>query len=603
MSIDKVRKLTDNKGCQAVMIGTMVLIVAGMVLGPGIGGFGQDPRNPTLFKLNGEAVTASSFDESIRRNEQLLRQADPTGERAIGSANEQLSLYGRSMSEKVDTAAVGILISRLGSQPSDEALIGGTEKLFRDQVTMMRSQMMATGMLKPNATEAEFQAMFRQQIGGTPDEVIKREVDRLRTQLADPNQRAQALPAAQVAYLQRAYIDKAVVSEADVKADFDELQFSVLRFDDASQSLADRQAAAEKALALVRDGKSLTDAQKAHAPKGKVTSESLPRRLLNLQPQLTDLAKLKEKEFSNVLSIGGVPVIYQATGIKSTLPKDFDQQKTQLIAQRKEQQGRETFQKELAAARKGIKVESSEPIWALLARFTQMQQDMDLRVNPAEQRKASLALLEEVKAIDPAKAGAPRLVSLLRWGLTEDVYSSGSPEEQKAMIAERIEATEQVLADVEDNELRAQLVEFLYQQGEFDKGAELLLVAASNNADFGPPGQQVYARLRSLADAQQKAGKLNADQYKVVDDALGKWLTERAEFDREQRKLEEEARKAQEELDREMKAAEEEAKKREAQGGSATGSTGSTPPAGGSANPNAGNPLGGATVPSTPGGN
>lgn len=603
MSIDKVRKLTDNKGCQAVMIGTMVLIIAGMVLGPGLGSFGQNPNNPTLFKLNGKDVTANDFEQSMRRNEQLLREADPTGQRAIGSANEQLSLYGRTMSEKVDAAAVGILVSRLGSEPSDEALVGGTEKLFRDQVTMMRSQMIATGMLKPNATDAEFEAMFRQQIGGSPDEVIKREVDRLRTQLADPNQRAQALPAAQVAYLQRAYIDKAVVSEADVRADFDELQFSVLRFDDATQSLTDRQSAAEKALADVRGGKSLAEAQKAHAPKGKVTSETLPRRLLNLQPQLAALGKLKDKEFSDVISIGGVPVIYQATGVKSTLPKDFEQQKTQLIAQRKEQQGRETFQKEITAARKGIKVESSEPIWALLARFTQLQQDMDLRLNPAEQRKSSLALLEEVKAIDPAKAGASRLVNLLRWGLTEDVYSSGTPEEQKAMVAERIEATEALLVDVEDNELRTQLVEFLYQQQEFEKGAELLLVAATNNADFGPPGQQVYGRLRSLADAQQKAGKLDADAYRQVDEALGKWLTDKAANDREQRKLEEEARKAQEELDREARAAEAEAKKQETQGGNATGATGSTPPAGGAANPNAGNPLGGATVPSTPGGN
>ena len=602
MSIDKVRKLTDNRGCQAVMIGTMVLIIAGMVLGPSLGSFGQDPRNPTLFKLNGEAVTAQAFDESMRRNEQALREADPMGQRAVGSANEQLSLYGRTMSEKVDSAAVRILVSRLGSEPSDEALVKGTEKLFRDQVTLMRSQMIAQGMLKPEATQAEFEAMFRQQIGGTPDEVIKREVDRLRTQLADPNQRPQALPAAQVAYLQQAYIDKAIVSEADVRADFDELQFSVLRFDDATQSLADRQAAAEKVLAEVRAGKSLAEAQKAHAPKGKVTTENLPRRLLNLQPQLADLGKLKEKEFSNVLSIGGVPVIYQSMGVKSNLPKDFDQQKTQLIAQRKEQTGRETFQKELTATRKSIKVESNEPVWGFLARFTQMQQDMDLRMNPAEQRKASMDLLTEVKKLDPAKAGAPRIVNLLRWGLTEDVYSSGTPEEQKAMVAERIEATENLLADIEDNELRAQLVEFLYQQGEFDKGADMLLEAASNNADFGTPGQQVYARLRSLADAQQKAGKLNADQYKAVDDALGKWLTDKAEYDREQRKLEEESRRAQEELDREMKAAEEEAKKREAQGGNATGSSGASG-SGAPANPSAANPLGGATVPPTTGGN
>ena len=67
MSIDKVRKLTDNKGCQAVMIGTMVLIIAGMVLGPGLGSFGQNPNNPTLFKLNGKDVTANDFEQSMRR--------------------------------------------------------------------------------------------------------------------------------------------------------------------------------------------------------------------------------------------------------------------------------------------------------------------------------------------------------------------------------------------------------------------------------------------------------------------------------------------------------------------------------------------------------
>jgi len=585
LSIITIRKAMEKKGCQAVLLVLGVLLAASMIFSGQYGNpQGQTPETQVAFEVGSQKVTLEQFNERVRTVSQ-----SQAANMAPGTPQAELAAHMTAVQGFVNDSAIASLAKEKGVSITDANIRTVGENVASQYMEQTRATLIMQGMIKQDASKEEADKKIAELTGGkTPDQLIKEQSDEIVKKYGDPKTKTEVANALLPSLVQDSYKNAAQFTEDDLKAAYNDYSFSIIKFDDLSKPLEDRQSAAIDAIEKIKGGADFAAVQAEVNPKAKPEDKNvtLSGGALDSSPELMPLKNLKPGELSDMILAGGSPTIYRFNSVKPNLPKDFEAIKAMLLENGKATKARQIFEEDLKKKTDGLKpVFKDKALEIGFAVYTAYG-------NPEFQKDPTklTAFLKEKQAElrDPLFASNffPNIAAATEFLVQETLYAQAKEEEKVEMLDDRIESANGMLEFFEDNSFRITFAKELLDKGRNDDALLFATTAAQANGDFEQTGQAIYAQISMLitdAEAKKAWSKEGIDTLKKEQD---RWQTEHATYLSEQKEIEDAQKKAQEELDKELN----EQKKTEA-----TGSTGTVPNSGTGTTP----PVGGATIPGT----
>lgn len=553
MSISKIRKSFDSKGCQVVLVVIGLFLAIGLLYSgtcQGLTGQGQqDPTNVDVVVIGGKAVKAQDLDRAVRVAQEAAM------ERSGGMTDPASDFYtvGGAIDGVLRRTVIQSMLDQRGTQVTDEDVRQGAARQIEQQIDMLRMQVQMGGVLKPDSTEADFDKWFKESNGQSVADFRKAAMGRIDEGLKDPARAVELRQAFLQDALLAAYVKESTLTEADLRQSFDQFTFKVLRFKDADS--AARTKKAEGALAEIRGGAKADDVAKKRLGKA---AESMPlaRGTLNTVTYLKGLADLKVGEAGDVVQEPDSASVFVVESIAPKPPENYDKERQKLLEGFRQREAGRKLEADIEAVLKGDRVEWKVPVLkdvydAYQAVRTGFGQDTK------ERSELLLGIYERLTATSESATGSS-WVALARYNIYQQYYFTLSPKEQAEKRAEWIECVVGLLDFREDVRLRMDLAQLYADEEDFVQAGEQLALAAEANTDTGPAGTALTGQLKTKLELAKKSGKYEKETLAKVEKTLAAWAEAKAQDAREAAEAAKEQEKVAAELD---KLSEEEAAK------------------------------------------
>jgi hypothetical protein len=574
----------EKKGCQAVLILLGVTMAAGMILSGTMGGnHSQTPKDQIIFEVGSQKISMEQFNERVKTVTQ-----SQSANMAPGTPQAELAAHMTAVQGFVNDAAIASLAKEKGVAITGENIRTVGQTVATQYMEQTRAQLIMQGMIKPDATKAEADKKISELTGGkTPDKLIEEQTDEIVKKYNDPKTKSEVASALLPALVQESFKKSVQFSEDDLKAAYNDYNFSVIRFDDLSKPLEERQSAAIDAIEQIKGGKDFSAVQAEVNPKAKPEDKTvtLTGGALDSSPELKVLKDLKPGQLSDMILAGGSPTIYRFNSVKPNLPKDFETSKALLLENGKASKARQLFDEELKkktdALEPKFKDKALEIGFAVFSAYGNQEYQKDPTKLTAFLKEKQRELRDPLFTSD----NFPGIAAATQFLVEETLYAQATDEEKTAMLDDRIEAANRMLEFYEDNGFRVTFAKELLEKGRNDDALLFATAAAQSNGDFEQNGQAIYAQISMIisdAEAKKAWSQESLDAIKKEQD---RWQTEHANYVKDQKEIEEAQKKAQEDLDKEL----ENQKKEESAGTAPKTGEGTTPPVGGASIPKTGN--------------
>lgn len=580
MSIVSIRESMEKKGCQVVLWIIGLLIVLGMVANTFKWNNPEGEQDPAqmveLYKVGDTSVTAAMFDDDFRK------AAESMGGTSTGSPATDFGLYGQAIKRRVNLAAVERLAAERGIVMDEATIKTLAETTAKQVLDQQKLQLLMSGQIKPDATEADADKKLVELLGKPKEQFVTEKVQEIVAKLNDPKEKKDIIDGLRPLAVLQSITKSLNFSEDDLKKTFEQMQFEIARFDDPTKGPTDREAAAAKALEAIKGGKSFAEVQKEASPKSKPENlkSELTRAMIEADKSLAPLLALKPGEVSEVITSFGSPTIYKLVGTKANLPQDFEKNKARLLANAKDQKAATQLTADLEAKTKTLKVEFKDLGIKAVYDTYELLTNQEARKDAKAFRESVIAMRTTVTGMDATK-GSANLAALSEFVLTEELYASGTVEQRKEMLPERLEVAERVLQFGEDLSLRLDLSKDLIGAKMGEEAFSVLLVAAENNVDTENAGTAVHTQISQMNEAAFNQKVFTDDQHTQIQKELDRWVDEKATRIKEEAEDKAAAAKANADLDAEVEKAKQEKASQEKSGtkpapAGTTGTTGTT---------------------------
>jgi hypothetical protein len=326
LSISQINKLFQNKGCNiavSTVLGFAVILGLGVGFGRGCasdpqaqqGGAGQTP----IVEAGGYTVTQSQFDQAVAAQEQQFGGANFPESFSI------VQIGGSVLRQQVND---GLALKLAKDEGIDVSAEKGKQVILQQALEAQKMQFIGNGELRPDATQQEFENVFKAKNGVSFADARKELEKRIDDVAKEPN--GEDLIGASVARILWIEQNKSKYVPADdkVKAANQTLFLKELNVTPEVAGKTKPEDKAKQILSEIKGGMSFEAAMDKYLPKptekGKKASDQTREVLVKTienDPSLKALLTLKPGETSGVLTNFGTPAIYKL--IKKGLPDDF----------------------------------------------------------------------------------------------------------------------------------------------------------------------------------------------------------------------------------------------------------------------------------------
>lgn len=572
----------EKKGCQAVLILIGILMIIGMVMSGQMGNpQQQNPEERAAFTIGSQKVSLKQFTARVQKESQNQQSQG----QIPGTALAEFSSHMKAIQTFINDASVASLAKEKGVAITDANVRAVAESVSKQYMDSTRAQLIQQGLVKQNATKEEVDKMIASFSGGkTPDQLITTQTDEIVKKYDDAETKSEIISALLPVAVQESYKSAVQFTEADLKAAYNDYSLSVIKYDDLSKPLEERQAAAIDAIEKIKAGKDFAAVQTEVNPKAKPEEKTatLSGGTLDAIPDLKPIMKLKAGEISDMILAGGTPTIYKLNSVKPNLPKDFEKNKATLLENGKASRAAQLFDTDIKK-----KTETFSPKFEDkgLEVAYEIYSNTGKPEFQSDQAKLKTYLTEKLSALRKGEYesdGYQNIVAATQFLVQENLYSMAKPEEKKEMLDDRIESANTMLGFFEDNGYRLSFAKELLDSGRNEDSYIFALAAAQNNGDFENIGKGVYTQIGELVTAAETKKAWTAENLTEIKAEQSRWQDEYAKYAAEQKEIEEAQKKAQEELDK------------ESVDNKTTGTTGTAPKTGDTTPP-----VGGASIPKT----
>ncbi len=549
--------MTEKKGCQVALVLVGVALAAGMVL-TGQMGAGQGQNNgegaPVLI-VEGKNYSAEQIDTLATNfaTNQSLDRANPQNDfQAVAAA----------LTNVVGEVVVKKLSDQAGIKVSDEQILATAEEQLKSQIDMFKIQLQMSGQIKQDSKPEDIEAAFTKAAGKSSQQILTDQMTELKEQIKKPEVRQSMELQTAADLVQKDFMAKVEYSEEDLKKSFDLYYLEEIAFDASKETPEKILELAEQARAELESGKSPAEVRKKFASESKRTTVELPRDMLEGSPVYAPILALKPGEVSEPIQPFSFTSIFKLVKVEPKVPADFEKTKSELLKTRKESKGRTEFEKLFNSTRDAVKLEWKDDGLRLIWDLATIISDPTLNANPDELKNKLDLILTESKGGSLAANSSMRYVALASYVASDRLLSVASPEDKEALEDEWLDQLNTVLTYYESIPLRLDAAQKLFANKRNEEAATMLLEAAKSNGDYEAAGKADYDQTSAIFEQAKKDNSIAEEVIKEIDVELQKWLTNKIDFDKEQKEIEAENKKAMEELDKEEAAAkkEEEAK-------------------------------------------
>ena len=535
MSISNIRKGFEGKGCQVALVVIGVLMIVGMIVTPGFfdmfGGKGNDPNDPVIAKVGGQAIPASAFDKAL---ENATNTLSTQGYNSSDPDTAYLA-HLQAVNSVVSQVALRDLAKERGVQVTEADARTIWQDTAKQQIEFAKQNLMMSGQVKPDAPANEIAQQFEKAYGQSEEEMLKGFNSRFDDELKRATDQQEFLNGFLPDILSKKYIAEASVTEESVKKGFDTFDFDEIAFDDDKVSLADRQKQAEEALAKIKGGADFKAIQDEYAKNSKRKATALSRAQMETNPDLKLLLELKEGETSEIVSVFGHPSILKLKTIKSDVPETFEASKAMLIEQQKQQRGQEKFTEAIRAKIEKLDPKFEDPSLQVMYRIVKFTADDTLIGQPEKVTEQYQAFYEDAKA---AKTGSSASISaVLMYGLAKQLDLDLTGEAKKEFQPELLEAYEEALVYYESLNLRLAIAKLNAENSDPDAALGQIKTSIENIIDYDANGDAQRAQVVALVAELEKNKLFSKEQSDQIIPWLRAWDDAKKKYEADQKAL------------------------------------------------------------------
>lgn len=562
MSISTIRHFLEKSGCALVVsIALAIMFVIGflMISNPNAASGGGESQPLLIAEVGKIPITFNAVDDLARQQtQQYFAQLESV------PPEIEANLQAAALREILGQALVVELARREGVTLDDEQILKLATLQFDQAVAAGKKRLESEGKLKPGATAAEFDEAFKKESGRTLAEIRAKNESDLKTMLADPTGRSNAVAIFTNQVLVNQYKKQTTPTDDQLKRSFDTLVLKRILF---NAEKGDATAQAQKVADEIKGGLTYEQAVDRYSTEtptpGKKLSEtttSLTVGSIEGLPDFQPVLALKPGEVSPPVPSGPTVVLYKLVERKNVLPPDFEKAKASYadayatqIANRKVTETIQKLQEE------GLIRWKSEG-YHVLYDFSALLQ----KGNPSGHEEEFRELEKRASAVTSGSdAAGTKPAALVRYLALQRLPAGTTEDEKDALAQKKLEAIGNLLLTSENPELRLEMVDLLVERKDALASKELLN-AAQNNTSPTTVGQRTFSDIVARLEKVKELKLGDPKDIVAIEKELERWRVDKKEYDEgqaEMKKLEEEQRK---EAEAEAKAEAARAKKENA---------------------------------------
>lgn len=554
MSISNFQEKVIKGGCgKAILLLSVVALGFTMTFsscgkGQRLNAVGIDGKPETPLVTVGEASFPISFlDEIVAEQEksmnpEILRSLPP---------EYRLSVAGGALTQLVQSGHMYEYALKNGFKNDDDFVLQASHlKSDAEFKSYAKESLTKAGMLKANATEAEFDALIKQQAGTDFPTLYKTQKESIEKALKDPQKRMVAvLQIAQRHVMEN--VQKGIkATEDQVKKSYEFVQVKrVWVKADEKISDADAKAKADKAYADLKAGKSFESVMEAYsdepAEPGKKKGDNMMKldaSMLEGVPDYAIVNKLQPGSYSEPVKVTGGYAVYKYTGKISDVPKDFDKKKADYIAQYEVMESQRILQKELEKLGKEIEPKFHIPAYEALYLFQKAQMEKAGTAQTDAFKKA----YEAAKGVNLEEARGS-VAAIVQLAAFQRLYDAPGADKAK-MKPEYLASIEKFLKNEDNWAYRKELIDGYKEAKDGTKATEQILVAMDKNIKYDQTGQSTFSDINAKFIELKQAGLVTPEQEKEFREKQDLWRSEKKATDDQaaeyKKQMDEEKKKA-----------------------------------------------------------
>lgn len=543
MSILDIQRSFTKPGCQIAMAisGAAIALTFVFTGAPMCAQQAGSQAGAAALVVAGKPVTYEQIQE-IERSQGAIE--DPV---------LQVQVLGRGIDQLIQQAVVVRLADDAGIKVDAAQARAFQEKQIDELIQTQRQTLTSLGMVKEGATDADFDKVFKEQMGQDPAEYKTSSMKMLDDALADETRRTAVLDSFKAQALLERIAGTMTANESDLKAKMRTVQVERMAFTDFEKPEAERLEAAKKAKERIEKGESFAKVHEELLGAAPAAAQTFSGEQLLQNPELAILADEKKGAVSEPFVENGVPVVYLLADKQENLPADFETNKERYLQQERQSLATAELQKRVDAAAKSSAVEWQNKSLKLVYDVFKVLDSQEMKLDELR------AVVSEADSLTGPDNQDPRYTALAKFAAFDALANRATGDEQKELEEQRPAVIEEVLSFFESVDLRIRLAELQFN-AEDSMAGETLLTAAVNNAGFDPQNEAYRGRIEGLL--KSKASQIEPEIKTQIEAELKRWADEKAENEREMKEIEAERAAAAKELEEELaKQNAEEAKK------------------------------------------
>ncbi|KXK17945.1 MAG: peptidylprolyl isomerase [Armatimonadetes bacterium OLB18] len=542
LSITKTRTFIEKSGCGYVTgIVLMIVLIVGMVYY----GFGNRNDSPTASRpqtvvaaVGKHEVYLEDIQEATARATENLVQSNPAFQASLGPEFQAMILADQVVMS-VNEAVIAEIAGRENYVLTDEKILQLVMEQVDSSILQLRFQMMQQGMLKPDATEQDFQAALKLNVGKDVAELKAEAEVTAQENLKKPEERRKYESQFLGMGLLESYRNKTKVSDDELKKSFDTWITKRVFIDPTKHTDEDPHEIAERVRAEIEGGLAFESAMEKYsddtAPEGKTKSESnVNYTLANLtyDDSIRPIMDLKKGEVSEVLWTSSGPAVYKLIDLQPKVPENFEELKENFRSTRVNEIASKKLQDEMKQIIDGGGVQWQSEALKIAFEWARMRNSL---TSPKGKKEIAAALLElENRALEVVQENADIVggqpPALILYAIFNQRLQSLPEAERSSLDERKLEVLSIVTEFDASADLLIELAELRLAKGDGPGATDALKQAAQANADFTTVGEGRYTRIQNLRN-QLVAKKLASEEdAAAIDTELATWRIDLADY-------------------------------------------------------------------------
>lgn len=553
----------------------------------GPNGNGQGGAAGEIAMVGESALSLQYVNNFAERTRQQMREQAPDRTMTL---EDEASIEGHALEQSVIAGLLLVLAKNEGVDINESSIQAMMDKQAKDAWGKQRELWIKEGKLKPNATEAEFDGLFKSSYGTTPKETTELNRKMLAERINGPDSLE-----IKVSYANQILIDhfgsKIPTEEADVLKSYDQYNAKRIVLEKAKHPGEDLVAKMNGIKKEIAGGMTFEAAMDKYSDEAesidpKDAKKKRPKhenvfQLDGTTAQINDsyapVATLKPGQISEPLGFPNSVELYRLDSVTSSAPADFKAKFSEYRQQFIEPRAVTKMQDGITKLKsdKSVINWKSEGYHVLYDKQLFNTDPKNFTADPTARRATLQGILDRAqKAMEDPIGG--RVATLVTYTAMEEIYNATEPKDRAPLEARRDEVLAKLAETLADPDISMKLVGTYGSR----KDKEKLLGAIDKTVDnlmatLDSKGQRIFAELNSSIDRYAKENLITADDVKNIRAKLEEWKKAKIDHDKyeavakkeaeEQKKADEAAaKKAQEDLKKEEEAAKKEAEKAKA---------------------------------------